>query len=126
MVRAVLMDRRVVGGYYGSKSFPGYGEQSQDLLLETRWTLDEDNWFVAPAPGSHGLWLSAGSIVSLELYDPVYEQPTEGPPADPAVRARRCRRCDRARRRAGHDREHAAGLRAQLGLRWPRRLLRAP
>lgn len=27
---------------------------------------------------------------------------------------------------AGHDREHAAGLRAQLGLRWPRRLLRAP
>jgi Family of unknown function (DUF6338) len=84
MVRAVLTDRRVVGGYYGSKSFPGYGEQSQDLLLEQRWTLDEDNWFVAPAPGSHGLWLSAGSIVSLELYDPVYEQPPENPAADAA------------------------------------------
>jgi Family of unknown function (DUF6338) len=84
MVGAVLTDRRVVGGYYGSKSFPGYGEQSQDLLLEQRWTLDEDNWFVAPAPGSHGLWLSAGSIVSLELYDPVYEQPPENPTADAA------------------------------------------
>jgi len=77
MVRAVLSDKRVLGGYYGSNSFPGYGEQRQDLLLEQRWTLDEDNWFVAPAPGSHGLWLSAGNIVSLELYDPVYEQPTE-------------------------------------------------
>jgi hypothetical protein len=74
MVRAVLADKRVVGGYYGSKSFPGYGTESQDLLLETRWTLDEDHWFVEAAPGSHGLWLSAGSIVSLELYDPVSEQ----------------------------------------------------
>jgi hypothetical protein len=77
MVRAVLTDKRVVGGYYGSKSFPGYGEESQDLLLEERWTLDDDHWFVAPAPASHGLWLSAGSIVSLELYDPVNEGATE-------------------------------------------------
>jgi hypothetical protein len=77
MVRAVLIDKRVVGGYYGSESFPGYGEESQDLLLEERWTLDGDHWFAEPAPGSHGLWLSAGSIVSLELYDPVYERPTE-------------------------------------------------
>jgi hypothetical protein len=74
MVRAVLTDKRVVGGYYGSMSFPGYGEESQDLLLEQRWTLDEDYWFAAPAEGSHGLWLSAGSIISLELYDPIYEQ----------------------------------------------------
>jgi hypothetical protein len=77
MVRAVLSDGRILGGYYGSKSFPGYGAESQDLLLETRWTLDSDDWFVAPAEGSHGLWLAAGSIVSLELYDPVYEQPAE-------------------------------------------------
>jgi hypothetical protein len=77
MVRAVLTDRRVVGGYYGGESFPGYGEQSQDLLLEQRWTLDEDKWFEEPAPGSHGLWLSAGSIVSLELYDPVHERSAE-------------------------------------------------
>ncbi len=77
MVRAVLTDQRVVGGYYGSNSFPGYGEQSQDLLLEQRWQLDDDHWFVEAVEGSHGLWLSAGSIVSLELYDPVYEQPAE-------------------------------------------------
>lgn len=84
MVRAVLSDGRILGGYYGSKSFPGYGEESQDLLLETRWTLDRDDWFVEPAPGSHGLWLAAGSIVSLELYDPVYEQSTEPSREEPA------------------------------------------
>ncbi len=75
MVRAVLSDGRIVGGYYGSRSFPGYGQESQDLLLETRWTLDADDWFVEPAPSSHGVWLSAGSIISLELYDPVYDEP---------------------------------------------------
>lgn len=74
LVRAVLSDGRVIGGFYGSNSFPGYGEESQDLLLETRWALDDDHWFSAPAPGSHGVWLSAGSIVSLELYDPFYGQ----------------------------------------------------
>jgi Family of unknown function (DUF6338) len=83
MVRAVLSDRRVVGGYYGSRSFPGYGQQSQDLLLEQRWVLDEDNWFVGPAPGSHGLWLSAGTVVSLEMYDPIYDEPSETAPTTP-------------------------------------------
>lgn len=86
MVRAVLSDGRVVGGYYGPQSFPGYGEQSQDLLLEERWTLDSDYWFVEKAPASHGLWLSAGSIVSLELYDPVNE-PTTEPPSEQQIGA---------------------------------------
>lgn len=80
MVRAVLTDSRIVGGYYGSNSFPGYGEESQDLLLEQRWTLNDRHWFVKPAEGSHGLWLSAGSIVSLELYDPVVANPPPKPP----------------------------------------------
>jgi len=75
MVRAVLSDGRIVGGYYGSQSFAGYGQESQELLLETRWTLDEDYWFVEATEGSHGVWLSAGSIVSLELYDSGNEQP---------------------------------------------------
>jgi hypothetical protein len=74
MVRAVLSDKRIVGGYYGGQSFPGYGEQSQDLLLEQQWLLDDEHWFKEPIKNSHGLWLSAGSIVSLELYDPDYEQ----------------------------------------------------
>jgi hypothetical protein len=85
MVRAVLTDKRVVGGYYGGQSFPGYGEQSQDLLLEQRWTLDDEHWFKTPIENSHGLWLSAGSIVSLELYDPVYEQRAIEAPESPAA-----------------------------------------
>jgi hypothetical protein len=87
LVRAVLNDGRVVAGYYGSRSFPGYGEESQDLLLERRWTLDNDHWFAQPAATSGGVWLSAGSIVTLELYDLPSATPTEkaaeggGPPA---------------------------------------------
>jgi hypothetical protein len=70
MVRVVLTDGRVVGGYYGSQSFAPYAAEGQDLMLESRWELDSDHWFVAPAPGTQGLWLSSGSIVSIELYDP--------------------------------------------------------
>lgn len=84
LVRAVLSDGRVVGGYYGSRSFSGYGQESQDLLLEQRWALGENHWFVEPVEGSHGLWLSAGGIVSLELYDPVYERPPEETGGDAA------------------------------------------
>jgi hypothetical protein len=75
MVRAILTDKRVVGGFYGSNSFAGYSEEGQDLLLEDSWILDEDDWFVEPAPKTSGVWLASGSIVALELYHPVYEQP---------------------------------------------------
>jgi hypothetical protein len=77
----VLTDGRIVAGYNGSKSFPGYGQESQDLLLQRRWTLDDKYWFLKPIESSHGLWLSAGSIVSLELYDPPNGQPAARPNA---------------------------------------------
>lgn len=80
LVRAVLTDKRVVGGFYGANSFAGYSEQSRDLLLEDAWTLDSDDWFVEPAPNTNGVWLAADSIVSLELYNLGYEQSAaEGP-----------------------------------------------
>jgi Family of unknown function (DUF6338) len=89
LVRAVLTDGRIVAGYYGSTSFPGYGQESQDLLLQRRWTLDGDYWFLKRDENSHGLWLSAGSIVSLELYDPPNAEPakTTEPAAQEGERA---------------------------------------
>jgi hypothetical protein len=77
MVRAILSDGRVVCGYYGPRSFAGYGEESRDLLLEQRWELDEDHWFHAPIEGSHGVWLPRESVVTLELYDVVYGETEE-------------------------------------------------
>lgn len=69
LVRVTLKDGRVVGGYYGGKSFASYGEQERDLFLEKRWVLDDDRWFKEPAKGNTGLWLSRDSIVSFEVYD---------------------------------------------------------
>jgi hypothetical protein len=82
MVRAFLKDGQSVAGYLGPRGFAGYGEQSQDLLLDARWTLDRDDWFKDPTPGSQGVWLSAGSIVSFELYD-VVPAPWSGAGAPP-------------------------------------------
>jgi Family of unknown function (DUF6338) len=69
LVRVVLTDGRVVGGFYGSRSVVGHADHGGDLLLEQAWVLDEDDWFQAPAPGSGGLWIPGRVIVSMELYD---------------------------------------------------------
>jgi hypothetical protein len=69
-VRAVLRDGRVVAGLYAEGSFSTYAEQAGDLYLHERWELDDDrDWFLAPASGTRGIWLSRDSIVSLEFYD---------------------------------------------------------
>lgn len=70
LLRVTLDDGRVVGGFYGSGSFAGYSEHRQDLLISQRWEFDADGWFFKPAEDSVALWLSAGSVVSIEAYDP--------------------------------------------------------
>jgi len=74
LVRLTLDDGRVVGGYFGERSLAAYSDETQDLFLEERWELDQDDWFIRPAPSSIGVWLSHEHVVSLEIYDP--------PPAD--------------------------------------------
>jgi hypothetical protein len=81
-VRVTLDDQRVVGGYFGSDSLAAYSERSQDLFLEQRWELDEDSWFVRPAPASLGIWLPHDHIVSLEVYEP---PPDTAPPVPNAI-----------------------------------------
>jgi hypothetical protein len=70
LVRATLDDGRVVAGYFGEASLAGYSEDTQDLFLERRWELDDDGWFLRPAPASLGIWLSHKHVVSLEVYEP--------------------------------------------------------
>jgi hypothetical protein len=70
MIRATLSDGRVIGGFYGEPSLAGYTEHSQDLYISERWELDEDSWFVQPAPRTLGVWLPRESIRSLEVYQP--------------------------------------------------------
>ena len=68
-VRVTLEDGRVVGGLLGYDSLAGYSQQSQDLFLEERWELDEEQWFTKRAPGTLGLWVSSEHLVSLEFYE---------------------------------------------------------
>jgi hypothetical protein len=69
LVRATLVDGRTFGGRYDENCVAGYSERVPDLYLSQRWDLDADRWFVGPSRQSLGLWLSSGSIVSLEFYD---------------------------------------------------------
>ena len=79
MIRVALKDGRVIGGYYGPGSLSSYSEHDQDLLISQRWVLDEDGWFVEPAPGTLGVWIPKENIASVELS----EAPEPGDPAHP-------------------------------------------
>jgi Family of unknown function (DUF6338) len=70
LVRITLDDHRVIAGYFGEASLAGYTEDTQDLFLERRWELDDDGWFLRPAPSSLGIWVAHEHMVSLEVYDP--------------------------------------------------------
>jgi Family of unknown function (DUF6338) len=67
--RVTLSDGRVVAGRFGDRSFAGYTAETPDLYLEERWTLDENDWFLEPAPGNLGVYIRANEIVSVEFYD---------------------------------------------------------
>jgi hypothetical protein len=67
-VRVTTSDGRVIGGVYGQGSLAGYSEHDRDLYLVQRWVLDDDQWFVEPAPGTLGVWVPKESIASLEFY----------------------------------------------------------
>lgn len=68
MVLATLQDGRVVGGYYGEKSFAAYDRDGRDLYLEHRWALNDDNWFLQSAPATLGVWLPTAEVASVEFY----------------------------------------------------------
>jgi Family of unknown function (DUF6338) len=68
MLRVTLEDGRIVGGFFGEQSLAGYTAHTRDLFLEERWSLDSDDWFVAPAEGSRGVWIADTQIRSVEAY----------------------------------------------------------
>ena len=67
-VRVQLSDGRTVYGLYSADSFASSDNGSRDLYLEEQWT-EERGWFAGPHPQSRGVWLSGGSIVSIEFFD---------------------------------------------------------
>jgi 4-amino-4-deoxy-L-arabinose transferase-like glycosyltransferase len=69
LMLVTLRDGRVVGGYYGHKSFAAYDRDGRDLYLEHRWALNENNWFEQRANDTMGLWLPTAEVVSIELYE---------------------------------------------------------
>jgi hypothetical protein len=71
LVRAMLDDGRVVAGYFGEYSLAAYSERKEDLFLERRWELDDDDRFLRQAPSSLGLWLPHERVISFEEYEPL-------------------------------------------------------
>jgi hypothetical protein len=68
-VRVTLRDGRVVGGYFGNRSFAGYTADTPDLYLEQRWELNDNDWFQKPADRTLGVYMRADEIVSAEFYE---------------------------------------------------------
>lgn len=70
LLRITLDDGRVIAGFFGKDSLAGYTAHTRDLFIEERWILDDDDWFKEPAEDSRGVWISEGSIRSVEAYAP--------------------------------------------------------
>jgi hypothetical protein len=66
-IRITTTDGRVIGGVYGQGSLAGYAEHDRDRYLVQRRVLDDDQWFVEPAPGTLGVWVPKESIASVEF-----------------------------------------------------------
>lgn len=75
-IRVTLRDGGVIGGYYGSGSFAGYGKQSHDLYLEQQWSMtgDDVQALERPVPWSAGIWVPASEIILIEVYAVSHEQ----------------------------------------------------
>jgi hypothetical protein len=79
-VRVTTTDGRIVAGVYGRESVAGYSEHDRDLYLAQRWTLDDEQWFNAPAAGTLGIWLPRESIAAVEFYRVEDHTDPGGPP----------------------------------------------
>jgi Family of unknown function (DUF6338) len=79
-VRVHLSDGRTVYGLYGERSFASSDSGGRDLYLQQQWT-EERGWFAESYPQSTGVWLSGGSIVSIEFFDGRSADPKEKDPA---------------------------------------------
>jgi hypothetical protein len=63
-----LNDGRLVGGYFGLKSYATVEPQSGHLYLEELWRLDTSGRFVSAIPGSRGAIFRPTDYVWVEMF----------------------------------------------------------
>jgi hypothetical protein len=63
-----LNDGRLVGGYFGLKSYATTEPQSGHIYLEELWQLDDAGRFVAVIPGSRGAIFRPTDYVWVEMF----------------------------------------------------------
>lgn len=82
LVIVTLNDGTKTAGLFDSKSMAGYTRDGQDLFLEQRYALDDNDWFVGAVEGDYGVWLPSSQIAGLEFYRPIEddENPTLSAP----------------------------------------------
>ncbi|MET9736066.1 DUF6338 family protein [Streptomyces sp. NPDC006458] len=70
-VRARLKDSRIwVGGFYGTKSYCTSYPESQELYLQSSWSMTPDGQFLARVPHTGGIVIRASDIDILEFVHP--------------------------------------------------------
>lgn len=75
-IRVHLKNGSWAGGWYGNKSLTSSSPEPPDLFLEQSWRLGSEGQFIAPVPGTQGLYLRGEDIDLLEILgtDPLREE----------------------------------------------------
>jgi len=72
-----LSDGRLVGGYFGLKSYATVEPQSGHIYLEELWRLDDEGRFVSAIPGSRGAVFRPTDYVWMEMFHDGVQPETE-------------------------------------------------
>lgn len=66
-IKVFKKDGTVIGGLYSGSSFASSSPAQEQIYIETKWILDEDNNFVRPVVNSAGVIVLSGEISHIEL-----------------------------------------------------------
>lgn len=76
-VRALTLDGRYTGGWYGEDSYVSSYPEPREIFLETAHHMNEDGTFGQEVAGSNGMYIRCDDVRLVELVDPAWDHGVE-------------------------------------------------